>query len=63
MKTHQMMITTNHQKNLKKQSINDITKDLIEQLKNNPTELFMTLPIEEPTPKKQNDMATITNND
>ena len=42
-------------KSEKKQSINDITKDLIEQLKNNPTELFMTLPIEEPTPKKQND--------
>ena len=33
-------------KDRKKRSLNDITKELIDQLKDNPTELFMTLPTE-----------------
>ena len=36
----------------KKRSLNDITKELIQQLKDNPTELFMTLPMD-PTPDEE----------
>ena len=37
----------NEKKSLKGRSLNDITKELIDQLKDSPAELFMQLPIED----------------